>query len=134
MGYFDWAISFLLTGIVVAFILGELPGPNPVPGFEDAAYTKELFGHNFGTYMYSMLGGLLWNTSSVMFGKAIVLMGNAIGFPLIVGLAMISGSLTSYFVARGDTKIGLLLGGDFVALLGICVVGLLAYRKERELA
>lgn len=131
--YYDFTILYLLTGIIVAYILGEIPGPNPAPGFEDAAFTTELFGHNFGTYMFSMLGGLLWNTSNIIFGKAIGLMGTAIGFPLAVGVAMISGSLTNYFLAAGDTKLEFLLAGDCIALLGICAVGLLAYRKEREL-
>lgn len=132
--YLEWAMSFLLTGFVVGFIFGVIPGKNPAPGYEDASYVTELFGHSVGTYLYSMLGGLLWNMGNVLVCKGIHLMGQAIGVSMCAGLGLVSGSITSYIIDRKDTSLGLLLGGDAIALVGICAAGLLFYRRDQELA
>jgi glucose uptake protein len=129
--YFDFAISFLLTGVTVGFIIGSIPGA------DDAgrpAYTQQLFQYGIGCYEYSMLGGLMWNMANVLLCKGIGLMGQALGFPMCVGLGLISGSLTNYIIDANGTKLSLLLLGNGFALKGICAVGFLAKRKEDELS
>lgn len=127
--YLDFAISFLLTGIVGGFIVGSIPSDN-----DTTRYIDELFGHGFDKYLFSMLGGLMWNMANILLCKGIGLMGQALGFPMCVGLGLISGSVTNYIIAPGDTKAGILAAGDVLALLGICAVGFLANRKDAELA
>jgi glucose uptake protein len=132
--YFDFAFSFLVTGIVVGFIIGCTPGNGGSQSDPFSAYTQELFQYSAGCYGYSMLGGLMWNMANVLLCKGIGLMGQALGFPMCVGLGLISGSLTNYIIDGDGTNLSLLLVGDFLALLGICAVGFLAKRKEDELA
>lgn len=127
--YFNFAISFLLTGIIVGFIIGYIPGE---AGESD--YTHDLFSYDGGCYFYSMLGGLMWNMANILLCKGIGLMGQALGFPMCVGLGLISGSLTNFVIDGAKTKKGPLFSGDFMALLGICAVGFLSKRKEDELA
>jgi len=138
--YFDWAISFLLTGIIVGFIIGSLPGScgavdlngNRDDGACGKNYGSELFNHAFGKYILSLLGGIMWNIANILLCKGIGLMGQAVGFPLCVGLGLISGSITNYFIAPDTVKVGMLALGDAIALLGIIMVGLQAHIKEKE--
>jgi glucose uptake protein len=128
--YFDFAIAFLTTGIIVGLIIGSIPGD--ASGHHDP-YTTELFSYGAGCYGYSMLGGLMWNMANVLLCKGIGLMGQALGFPMCVGLGLISGSITNYIIDGAGTKLGLLLAGDFLALLGLCAVGFLASSKDEYL-
>jgi len=130
--YFDWAISFIMTAIVVGIFVGFLPGDMSNRNFNGDNYFQELFGHKFGTYCFSILGGILWNMANVLLCKGIGLMGQALGFPLCVGLGMISGSITGFVIA-GSNNTTMLFVGDSLALVGICFVGLLASRKDAEL-
>lgn len=75
----------------------------------------------------------MWNMANVLLCKGIGLMGQAVGFPLCVGLGLISGSVTNYVITPSSTKPGMLALGDGIALAGICMVGFLAYRKDEEL-
>merc|ERR1719159_1955532 len=106
-------ISFFVTAIIVGIILGCIPGEMQNEKFRGDSYFQELFGHEAGTYCYSILGGILWDMANILLCKGIGLMGQALGFPLCVGLGMISGSLTNYVISANGTKLSLLLVGDF---------------------
>lgn len=133
--YVNFSISFLLTGWIVGFIggsVGDGTWPSGGSTTESFSYATELFGHKAGCYPLSMLGGLLWNLANILLCKGITMMGNAVGFPLCVGLGLVSGAITAYVIKpAGD--LGLLAAGICVALLAVCAVGLLSHLKEREL-
>lgn len=129
--YFNFAFSFLFTGIFVGLILGAIPNDGALPS---ESYTKQLFSYDGGCYGYSILGGLMWNMANVLLCKGIGLMGQALGFPMCVGLGLISGSITNYIIDGKGTDLTFLLVGDAIALAGICAVGFLAKRKEDEMA
>lgn len=72
--------------------------------------------------------------ANVLLCKGIALMGQAIGFPLCVGLGMISGTVVNYVLTPAGTNIGLLIAGCSLALVGVCAVGRLASMKDAEMA
>merc|ERR1712232_583950 len=61
------------------------------------------------------------------------MMGNAVGFPLCVGLGMVTGAVVGY-ISDPKSNLELLVPGISVPLCGIFAVGFLSYRKEKELA
>jgi len=125
--YFDFAISFLLTGIVVGLIIGALPG-------DDVNYINQLFSHGGSCYVWSASAGVMWNMANVLLCKGIGLMGQAIGFPLCVGLGLISGTVVNYVLTPAGTNMGLLIAGCSLALVGVLTVGRLASVKDAEMA
>lgn len=130
--YFDWGFSFICTAIVVGIILGYLPGEIANENFSGDNFFQELFGHKFGTYCLSILGGILWNTANILLCKGIGMMGQALGFPLCVGVGMVTGSIVSYIIA-GTSNVTMLIVGVILGVIGICFVGFLASRKEKEM-
>eukprot|EP01063_Lacrimia_lanifica_P005818 TRINITY_DN13513_c0_g1_i1.p1 TRINITY_DN13513_c0_g1~~TRINITY_DN13513_c0_g1_i1.p1 ORF type:complete len:368 (+),score=130.26 TRINITY_DN13513_c0_g1_i1:53-1156(+) len=126
--YANFAGVFLITGVVVGLVIGAVPGKAGEP-----AYTSELFSYDLECYGYAMLGGVMWNMANILLCKGIGLMGQALGFPMCVGLGLVSGSITNYLLDGDGVKPGFLFGGNAIALVAICAVGYLAKRKEKDL-
>lgn len=127
--YCNWAIAFLVTGIVLGLIVGSVPGDVT----ETQAYTSQLFSYGGICYGYSMLGGILMNMANVLLCKGVGLLGQALGFPMSTGIGLISGSIVAYIIEPEGTELSFLVVGNLIALLGIFSIGLLAKRKEDEL-
>jgi len=95
------------------------------------SYVNELFGHSFSCYPLSMLGGILWNLANILVCKGITMMGQALGFPMCVGLGLGSGAITAYVISPvGD--LWYLIPGICLALVAICLTGYISYIKEHE--
>lgn len=69
--------------------------------------------------------------ANILLCKGIGMMGNAVGFPLCVGLGMVTGAVVAY-VSEQKSDPFFLVPGIFVALCGIFTVGFLSHRREQE--
>lgn len=130
--YSNFTMSFLVTGFVVGLLGGSLGSGGEHYDFH-TPFLEEISGtgHPVECYIWGMLGGVVWNLANILLCKGISMMGNAIGFPLCVGLGMVTGAIVAY-VQDPKSKLTFLVPGVIVALMGICTVGFLSYRKERE--
>ncbi|CAK9028993.1 Phosphodiesterase [Durusdinium trenchii] len=82
--YVNFTIAFLCTGFLVGFLGGSL-------GSGGEAY-------DFHTPFIDEISGYLWGISGgiAAWTAGIGMMGNAIGFPLCVGLGMVTGAIVAY--------------------------------------
>jgi len=130
--YSNFTMSFLVTGFVVGLLGGSLGSGGEHYDFH-TPFLEEISGtgHPVECYIWGMLGGVVWNLANILLCKGISMMGNAIGFPLCVGLGMVTGAIVAY-VQDPKSRLTFLVPGVIVALMGICTVGFLSYRKERE--
>ncbi|CAJ1429323.1 unnamed protein product [Effrenium voratum] len=99
--YVDFTLSFLATGFTVGLLGGSLGSGGEYYGFH-TGFIDEISGanHSADCYLWSMLGGIVWNMANILLCKGIDMMGNAIGFPLCVGLGMVTGAVVAYVQER----------------------------------
>lgn len=130
--YTNFTLSFLVTGFVVGLLGGSLGSGGEMYDFH-TPFLQEISGtgHSGECYVWGMLGGVVWNLANILLCKGISMMGNAIGFPLCVGLGMVTGAIVAY-VQDPKSNLTFLVPGVIVALMGICTVGFLSYRKDKE--
>jgi len=131
--YLNFTISFLLTGFVVGYLGGSLGSGGEAYGFSTPYLEEILTGHEYQCDLWAISGGVTWNIANILLCKGIGMMGNATGFPLCVGLGMVTGAIVGYAQER-TSNLAFLVPGVLVALCGIFTVGFLSYRKEQELA
>jgi len=131
--YFNFNIAFLLTGVLVGFIGGSVGSGGEKYGFTEAYFEEVATGHEWQCDLWGISGGVVWNLANILLCKGINMMGNATGFPLCVGLGMVTGAVVGY-VQDPKSNVAFLIPGVLVALCAICTVGFISYRKEKELA
>src|SRR5271166_4650182 len=125
--YWDYAIGVMLLALLLAFTMGSTgSGGRPFLADLRQADAKWL-GSAF-------LGGVIFNLSNILLVAAIDIAGLAVAFPVGVGLALVLGVITTYFVnPTGNVPmLALGVGSIMVAIL----LDALAYRrlagKERK--
>jgi len=131
--YLNFNIAFLLIGVLVGWIGGSVGSGGEKYGFTEPYFEEVATGHEWQCDLWGISGGVVWNLANILLCKGISMMGNATGFPLCVGLGMVTGAIVGY-VQDPKSNLAFLAPGVFVALCAICTVGLISYRKEKELA
>jgi glucose uptake protein len=118
--YWDYAIGVFLTGVVFTLTLGSF-GPS---GMSAAANLGQASGGPIGD---ALLSGALFNLSNILLVVAIDAAGMSLAFPVGVGLALVIGTVRSYFQApKGDPTL-IFVG---VALIVVAMImSALAYSK-----
>lgn len=87
--YWDMIIGILLMSLVSAFTVGSL-------GNAGRTFLQDLHQADFGSALYAMLGGLLWNMGNLLLVAAISVAGMSVAFPIGGGLAWILGIILNY--------------------------------------
>ncbi len=125
--YWDYAIGVLLLALALAFTMGSTgSGGRPF-----LANLRQAEGRWLGS---AFLGGVIFNLSNILLVAAIDIAGLAVAFPVGVGLALVLGVITTYWVnPTGNVPmLALGVGSIMVAIL----LDALAYRrlagKERK--
>jgi glucose uptake protein GlcU len=131
--YLNFNIAFLLIGVLVGWIGGSVGSGGEKYGFTEPYFEEVATGHEWQCDLWGISGGVVWNLANILLCKGISMMGNATGFPLCVGLGMVTGAIVGY-VQDPKSNLAFLAPGVFIALCAICTVGLISYRKEQELA
>ncbi|CAE7535081.1 unnamed protein product [Symbiodinium natans] len=130
--YLEFSVAFLTTGFIFGFLGDSVPGGEEY-GFTDSYLEEISGGRELTCYFWAILGGVIWNVANIILCKGISLLGNAIGFPLCVGLGMVTGVLSAY-IQEPKSDLAFLVPGVVLALLGASTLGFVTYRKESELA
>jgi len=118
--YWDYAIGVLLLALVFAFTLGSTGGPGR-PFLADLAQADpKWLGCAF-------LGGVIFNLSNILLVAAIDIAGLAVAFPVGVGLALVLGVLTTYWVT-GSGNVPMLAAGVGAIMIAI-LLDAVAYKR-----
>ena len=119
--YWDFVGDALLIITVLALTMGRTDPLSPDSFFNNlrSADSRHIF--------FALLGGAIWNAANIMLVAAIAIAGMAVAFPVGLGLAIVIGSVLSYFI----TPVGnpwLLFGGIGLVCVAI-MFDAMAYRR-----
>ncbi len=123
--YWDYAIGLALGAIVWGLTAGSM-------GNTGASFWEALRNTPATAIVYAVCGGIIFNIANLLLVAAIDIAGLAVAFPVGIGLALIVGTVSSYFVHPAANPL-LLFGG--VALVTVAIVlDAAAYRKRDSTA
>jgi len=114
--YFDFAIGFLITSVVVAFTLGSL-------GFDGFSLMDDLSHAGKRQWFYVFVAGIIFNFANMLLTAGISVAGMAVSFPVSIGLSILVGSFIGLVTKRPDNG-GLLAGGCLFILVSMILIAL----------
>ena len=122
--YWDYAIGVVLGALAWGFTAGSF-GDTGTPFWTALMHTPS-------EAVASACGGIIFNIANLLLVAAIDVAGLAVAFPVGIGLALIVGTVSSYFVHPAANPL-LLFGG--VALVTIAIIlDAAAYRRRESTA
>ncbi len=120
--YWDYAIGLAVGAVFWGFTTGS-HGAAGTPFLADIAQAGA------GPILFAVLGGVIFNIANLLLVAAIDVAGLAVAFPVGIGLALIVGAVSSYFVNPNGNPL-LLFGG--VALVTVAIVFDARAYRQRE--
>jgi glucose uptake protein len=118
--YWDYALGVALLGIVFCFTLGNI-------GSAGAGSIANLHSLAAGPALRAIASGALFNLANLLLVIAIDAAGMSLAFPVGVGLALVIGTLESYYqLPKGNPW---LLGGGVLLIMFAMVMSALANRR-----
>jgi glucose uptake protein len=121
--YWDYAIGLMLGAVVLGLTAGSL-------GHAGSPFLAAIRNAPAGAIWWSIFGGAVFNVANLLLVAAIDVAGLAVAFPIGIGLALVVGAVSSYFVNPAGNPT-LLFGG--VALVALAIVmDAAAYRKRES--
>ena len=97
--YWDYSIGVLLLALLFAFTLGSTGG-------EGRGFVADLQQADLKWLGSAFLGGVVFNLGNILLVAAIDIAGMAVAFPIGVGLALVLGVITTYYLTGvGDVAV-----------------------------
>jgi glucose uptake protein len=113
--YWDYAVGIFLISVLLAFTMGSTS--NDATSFLNNAHAAD--GSNF---IYTLVGGAVFNLANLLLVAAIDMAGLAIAFPVSIGIALVVGVVSSYLLQpKGNA--GLLAAGVACAVIAVILDG-----------
>ena len=119
--YWDYVIGLLAGTLLLGLTLGSIGSFGP-------SFLADLRGAPGVDIAYAMASGAVFNIANLLLVAAIEVAGMAVAFPVGIGLALIVGTLSSYFMTPQGNQ--LLLFGGLALILTAIVCDSLAYRAR----
>lgn len=117
--YLDYSVGILICALVVVFTFGTA-------NQNEITFLDTFAGIALRKIGWALAGGVIFNIANVLLVAAIAISGMAVAFPIAIGLALIIGVVSSYFLnPQGNPT--LLFGGALLVGLAI-IVDAIAYR------
>jgi len=123
--YWDYAIGMAVGAIFWGLTAGSM-GSTGTPFLSDLAQTP------LAPILYAMAGGAIFNVANLLLVAAIDVAGLAVAFPVGIGLALVIGAISNYFIKPEGNPL-LLFGGVALVVVAI-VLDAAAYRKREAAA
>jgi len=118
--YWDYALGVLLFSLLLAFTLGST-------GTAGRGFLADLHQADSRWLGSALLGGVIFNLSNILLVAAIDIAGMAVAFPVGVGLALVIGVISTYWVHPSGNAALLAAGVACVAVA--IILDALAYRR-----
>jgi glucose uptake protein len=123
--YWDYALGLAACSIFWGLTAGS-------HGHTGTAFLADIAQASTASIEFAILGGIIFNIANLLLVAAIDVAGLAVAFPVGIGLALIVGAVSSYFVRPAGNPL-LLFGG--VALVTIAIIlDARAYRQRESTA
>ena len=119
--YWDYALGLLVCSVFWGLTAGS-------HGATGAAFLPDIVQTPTTAIVYAALGGVIFNIANLLLVAAIDVAGLAVAFPVGIGLALIVGAVSSYFVHPAANPL-LLFGGITLVTIAI-LFDAAAYRRR----
>jgi glucose uptake protein len=120
--YWDYVMGLILGSLLWGFTLGSA-------GETGRSFLADLT-HSSGKHIwFALLGGIIFNVANLLLVAAIDIAGLAVAFPVGIGLALVVGAVSSYWISPAGNPIILFSG---IALVVTAIVLDAAAYRLRE--
>ena len=89
--YWDYVLGLVAFSILAGFTLGSSGGGA-------WSFAQNLGTISAATWVWPLLGGIVFNASNILLSAAIAVAGMSVAFPVGVGLALVGGTVANWFV------------------------------------
>ncbi|HPF50091.1 MAG TPA: GRP family sugar transporter [Draconibacterium sp.] len=119
--YWDYTLGVIILSLIFGFTIGSM-------GENGEAFLPNLIGASSRSFLYALLGGVIFNIANLLLVAAIEIAGMAIAFPIGIGLALVLGVFNNYLPNPEDYQTFYLFLG--VALVTIAIIiNTMAYKN-----
>jgi len=120
--YWDYVMGLVLGSLLWGFTLGSVGGTG-------RSFLADLT-HSGGQHIwFAVLGGIIFNVANLLLVAAIDIAGLAVAFPIGIGLALVVGAVSSYWISPAGNPVILFCG---IALVVTAIVLDAAAYRLRE--
>ncbi|HET7103590.1 MAG TPA: GRP family sugar transporter [Terracidiphilus sp.] len=120
--YWDYALGLTAGAIFWGITAGSV-------GHHGSRFFASMVHAPMDVILWAALGGVIFNIANLLLVAAIDVAGLAVAFPVGIGLALVVGAVSSYFVSPAGNPM-LLFGG--VALVVVAIITDAAACRKRE--
>lgn len=119
--YWDYLIGLIAGAVVWGLTIGSF-------GSSGKPFTHDVASTSTHSMLLSVTGGAIFNIANLLLVAAIEIAGLAVAFPVGIGLALVVGAVSNYFLSPKGNPI-LLFGGVALVVCAI-VFDAVAYRQR----
>lgn len=113
--YWDYAVGIFLISLVLAFTMGSTSN-------DASSFLNNVHFADRSNFIYTLIGGAVFNLANLLLVAAIDTAGLAIAFPVSIGIALVVGVVTSY-AQQPKGNAGLLAAGVACAVIAVILDG-----------
>src|SRR5258708_454520 len=113
--YWDYAVGIFLISLVLAFTMGSTSN-------DAASFLNNVHAADPSNFIYTLVGGAVFNLANLLLVAAIDMAGLAIAFPVSIGIALVIGVVSSYLLQPKGSA-GLLAAGVVCAVIAVILDG-----------
>jgi glucose uptake protein len=113
--YWDYALGIFLISLVLAFTMGSTSN-------DASSFLNNVHAADTSNFIYTLIGGAVFNLANLLLVAAIDMAGLAIAFPVSIGIALVVGVVTSY-AQQPKGNAGLLAAGVTCAVIAVILDG-----------
>ena len=123
--YWDYVIGLVLFAIIAGFSAGSLGGGS-------WSFVENLKSSSVSQWMWPFLGGVVFNASNILLSAAIAVAGMSVAFPVGVGLALVGGTVSNWFIDGKGNPCLIWTGLAIIVVSIIC--NALAFKSKQSVA
>lgn len=118
--YWDYSIGVLWFTVVLALTMGSLGGAG-------RTFFRDITQAGIPYLLSAFLGGVIFNIANILLVAAIDIAGMAVAFPIGIGLALVIGVISTYYLDPSGNVAILFLG--VLAIAAAIVLDAIAYKR-----
>ena len=113
--YWDYALGIFLIAVALAFTMGSTSN-------DPSSFLNNIRAADRSNFIYTLVGGAVFNLANLLLVAAIDMAGLAIAFPVSIGIAMVVGVVLTYLLQpKGNAA--LLAAGVACAVVAVILDG-----------
>jgi glucose uptake protein len=113
--YWDYALGIFLIAVALAFTMGNTSN-------DASSFLNNVHAADRSNFIYTLIGGAVFNLANLLLVAAIDMAGLAIAFPVSIGIAMVVGVVSS-FALQPKGNAALLAAGVACAVAAVILDG-----------